>query len=70
MPQALEIVTTESPDYRQGHVLLATAYYRLKDKEKGDREQALAEKLRAAEQAQEPGASVPSPPPSVPETRR
>jgi tetratricopeptide (TPR) repeat protein len=68
--QALEIVTAESPDYRQGHVLLATAYYRLKDKEKGDREQALAEKLRAAEQAQEPGASVPSPPPSVPEIRR
>jgi tetratricopeptide (TPR) repeat protein len=68
--KALEIVTAESPDYRQGHVLLATAYYRLKDKEKGDREQALAEKLRAAEQAQEPGASVPSPPPSVPETRR
>jgi tetratricopeptide (TPR) repeat protein len=68
--KALEIVTAESPDYRQGHVLLATAYYRLKDKEKGDREQALAEKLRAAEQAQEPGASVPSPPPNVPETRR
>jgi len=68
--QALEIVTAESPDYRQGHVLLATAYYRLKDKEKGDREQALAEKLRAAEQAQEPGASLPSPPPSVPEIRR
>jgi hypothetical protein len=63
-------VTAESPDYRQGHVLLATAYYRLKDKEKGDREQALAEKLRAAEQAQEPGASAPSPPPSVPENPR
>ena len=68
--QALEIVTAEAPDYRQGHVLLATAYYRLKDKEKGDREQALAEKLREAEQAKEPGASVPSPPPSVPEGSR
>jgi len=68
--QALEVVTAESPDYRQGHVLLATAYYRLKDKEKGDREQTLAEKLREVEQSREPGAS-PSPlPPSVPETRR
>ena len=72
--KALEIVTAESPDYRQGHVLLATAYYRLKDKEKGDREQAVAEKLRAAEQSKEAGASedlgpayradVPPPPPS------
>ena len=26
-----------APTYRQAHVLLATAYYRLKDKEKGDR---------------------------------
>jgi tetratricopeptide (TPR) repeat protein len=55
--QALEIVTAEAPDYRQGHVLLATAYYRLKDKAKGDREQALAETLRAAEQSKEAGAS-------------
>jgi tetratricopeptide (TPR) repeat protein len=72
--QALEVVTAESPDYRQGHVLLATAYYRLKDKEKGDREQAVAEKLRAAEQSREEGASenlgpayrggVPATPPS------
>ena len=49
--KALEIVIAEAPDYRQGHVLLATAYYRLKEKEKGDREQAIAETLRAAEQA-------------------
>ena len=54
--KALEIVIAEAPDYRQGHVLLATAYYRLKEKEKGDREQAIAEKLRAAEQAGEAGA--------------
>jgi tetratricopeptide (TPR) repeat protein len=76
--QALTIVTAEAPDYRQGHVLLATAYYRLKDKENGDREQALAEKLRAAEQAREAGAKddlgpayrgdapTPSPSPSPP----
>jgi tetratricopeptide (TPR) repeat protein len=55
--QALEIVTAEAPDYRQGHVLLATTYYRLKDKQKGDSEQALAEKLRATEQSKEAGAS-------------
>ncbi len=68
--EALEIVAAEAPDYRQGHVLLATAYYRLKDKEKGDREQSLAETLRAAEQAKEPSAAPSPPPPSVPETRR
>jgi tetratricopeptide (TPR) repeat protein len=72
--QALEVVTAEAPDYRQGHVLLATAYYRLKDKEKGDREQAAAERLRVAEQSREAGASedlgsayhagVPAPPSS------
>lgn len=55
--QALETVTAEAPDYRQGHVLLATAYYRLKDKEKGDREQARAEQLREGEQSKELGAS-------------
>jgi tetratricopeptide (TPR) repeat protein len=55
--EALEIVTAEAPDYRQGHVLLATAYYRLKEKDKGDREQAIAEKLRADEQSREAGAS-------------
>jgi tetratricopeptide (TPR) repeat protein len=66
--QALEIVTAEAPDYRQGHVLLATAYYRLKDKEKGDREQAIAEELRAAEQAREVGDSPP--PADAPEPPR
>jgi tetratricopeptide (TPR) repeat protein len=66
--KALEIVTAEAPDYRQGHVLLATAYYRLKDREKGDREQAIAEDLRAAEQAKETG--VPPPPASAPEPPR
>jgi tetratricopeptide (TPR) repeat protein len=63
--QALEIVVAEAPDYRQGHVLLATAYYRLKEKEKGDREQAIAETLRAAEQARELG--DPPPPARGPE---
>jgi tetratricopeptide (TPR) repeat protein len=67
--KALEVVTAAAPDYRQAHVLLATAYYRLKEKDKGDREQALAEKLRADEQSREPGAVPSSPgPPSAPET--
>jgi tetratricopeptide (TPR) repeat protein len=74
--KALEAVTAQVPDYRQAHVLLATAYYRQKNKEAGDKQQAIAEKLRAAEQAHEPGAaddlgpayrgsgpSRPSPPP-------
>jgi tetratricopeptide (TPR) repeat protein len=53
----LETVVEKAPDYRQGHVLLATAYYRQKDKAKGDREQAIAEKLREEQQSREPGAA-------------
>jgi tetratricopeptide (TPR) repeat protein len=55
--KALEQVTTRVPDYRQGHVLLATAYYRQKKKDLGDRHRAIAEKLRAEQQAREPGAA-------------
>jgi tetratricopeptide (TPR) repeat protein len=53
--QALETVTTRAPSYRQAHVLLATAYYRLKDQANGDRHRDIAEKLRTEEQAREPG---------------
>jgi tetratricopeptide (TPR) repeat protein len=53
--RALEKVTTKAPSYRQAHVLLATACYRLKDQEAGDRHRDIAEKLRAEEQAREPG---------------
>jgi tetratricopeptide (TPR) repeat protein len=53
--KALETVTTRVPAYRQAHVLLATAYYRLKNKQEGDRHRDIAEKLRAEEQAREPG---------------
>jgi tetratricopeptide (TPR) repeat protein len=52
---ALEAVTREVPDYQQAHVLLATVYYRQKKKELGDRERAVAEKLKEKQQAQEPG---------------
>ncbi|MET0556699.1 MAG: tetratricopeptide repeat protein [Vicinamibacteria bacterium] len=53
--KALSTVTERVPTYRQAHVLLATAYYRLKDKEAGDRHRDIAEKLRTEEQAREPG---------------
>jgi tetratricopeptide (TPR) repeat protein len=80
--QALEGAVARVPDYAQAHVLLATAYYRLKDKEQGDRHREIAEKLRAEQQAREPGAAdelgpayrgqdvtPPSPPPAPKEGR-
>jgi tetratricopeptide (TPR) repeat protein len=54
---ALEAAVAQVPNYRQAHVLLATAYYRRKDKAKGDLHRDIAEKLRAEEQAKEPGAA-------------
>lgn len=53
--KALVVVTERAPSYRQAHVLLATAYYRLKDQAAGDRHRDIAEKLRAEQQAREPG---------------
>ena len=53
--KALATVTDRVPTYRQAHVLLATAYYRLKNKAEGDRHRDIAEKLRSEEQAREPG---------------
>jgi tetratricopeptide (TPR) repeat protein len=55
--KALEAVTAASPEYVQAHVLLATAYYRLKKKDRGDRERAIAEQLQREQQGREPGAS-------------
>lgn len=55
--KALEAVTTAVPEYLQAHVLLAMVYYRQKNKELGDREKAIADRLRQQRQAQEPGAS-------------
>jgi tetratricopeptide (TPR) repeat protein len=55
--QLLEAVTQKVPSYREAHVLLATVYYREKKKDLGDRERAIAEKLRAEAQAKEPGAA-------------
>jgi hypothetical protein len=55
--KALETVTEQVPGYRQAHVLLATAYYRQKNKEAGDRHQEIAKRLAAERQAEEPGAA-------------
>lgn len=43
----LESLVKESPDFTEAHVSLATAYYREKRKEDGDRERAIVEKLTA-----------------------
>ena len=54
--KALESVTEQVPQYTQGHVLLATVYYRQKKKDLGDRHRDIATKLAAEQQALEPGA--------------
>ena len=48
--QLLEKVVADSPDYTAAHVMLATCYYRLKRTDDGDREKAIAERLREKEQ--------------------
>jgi tetratricopeptide (TPR) repeat protein len=53
----LEALVQQVPEYTQGHVLLATVYYRQKKKEMGDRERAIVEKQEAERQVKEPGAS-------------
>ena len=53
---SLEKLIAESPKFVQGHVTLATIYYRLKRKEDGDRERAIVRQLMAENQAKEPGA--------------
>jgi predicted Zn-dependent protease len=54
--QQLEALVEALPRYSEGHVLLATAYYRQKQRELGDRHRDIAEQLRADAQEQEPGA--------------
>jgi tetratricopeptide (TPR) repeat protein len=54
--RVLEELVKEVPDFVEAHVSLATAYYRLKRKEDGDRERAIIEKLNAERQARAPGA--------------
>lgn len=54
----LEQLVRESPQFPEAHVMLATVYYRLKRKADGDREGAIAHKLNAERQANEPGAQA------------
>jgi tetratricopeptide (TPR) repeat protein len=49
----LEEVTREAPDFIEGHVSLATVYYRLKRKEDGDRERATVGRLNEEAQKKE-----------------
>ena len=51
----LKAVTAAVPDYAQAHVLLATAYYRLKKKDLAEREKAIADRLFQEQQARQPG---------------
>jgi Flp pilus assembly protein TadD len=64
--KALEGLVDQAPAYQQGHVLLATVYYRLNLREKGDEQRAIVETLRAeAKQrgAEEAGAAEAPPTP-------
>src|SRR5262249_6693741 len=54
---ALTKLVEAAPDYTQGHVLLATVYYRQKKKDLGDRERTIVEAQKNRRQAEEPGAS-------------
>jgi tetratricopeptide (TPR) repeat protein len=54
--KSLEKLIADSPKFVEGHVTLATIYYRLKRKEDGDREREIVRQLTAENQAKEPGA--------------
>jgi tetratricopeptide (TPR) repeat protein len=54
--KVLETVVAEEPKFVEAHVSLATVYYRLKRREDGDRERAIAKDLTREMQAQQPGA--------------
>lgn len=45
--RALELLVEVSPGFQQGHVLLATVYYRLNQRERGDKHKAIVDRLRA-----------------------
>jgi len=57
----LVAILRQAPNFTEAHVTLATLYYRLKRKADGDRERAIAERLRTAEQAAEPGQKAATP---------
>ena len=49
--EILEAIVKEAPDFVEAHVALATAYYRLKRREDGDRERAIIDELNRQIQA-------------------
>jgi tetratricopeptide (TPR) repeat protein len=49
----LKQVTEEAPDFVEGHITIATLYYRMKRKEDGDRHRAIIEKLNRDQQKKE-----------------
>jgi tetratricopeptide (TPR) repeat protein len=56
---ALESIVKQAPGFTEAHVALATAYYRLKRKEDGDRQRAIVQKLnREAQVKQQQGLNV------------
>ena len=57
----LTSILRQAPNFAEAHVTLATLYYREKRKADGDKERAIAERLRAAEQAAEPGQKAATP---------
>jgi tetratricopeptide (TPR) repeat protein len=64
----LEQVIAEAPDTIDAHVQLATAYYRLKRKEDGDRQREIVNRLNAEIQAKQPApeSQQPAPVPGTP----
>lgn len=54
--ELLEQVVASAPDFVEAHALLATAYYRLKRREDGDRHREIVQKLNAQNQARQPPA--------------
>lgn len=64
--KTLEELTTSAPEFEGGHVLLATVYYRLGRREDGDRQRAVAEKLKADRKERELAAQEEAPVGAVP----
>jgi tetratricopeptide (TPR) repeat protein len=61
--ESLEKLVAGAPDFLEGHALLATAYYRVKRKEDGDREREIVQRLTAERDAAERNAGErPAPP--------
>jgi len=55
---ALEALVKESPNFTEAHRSLSLVYFRLKRPADGKREQEIAQKLTAEEQAKQPGAKA------------